>query len=117
MKLSLIDVDPASRYQIMTFVVEGSSGSKRVRLELRYLAAPEKWYISRYEAQTGNPICLYVPVVASYNELNDLLEPYAYKNIGSMVCVPLVDQPSSPDPTLNNWEEFALCWSENFYAE
>ena len=115
--LSLIDVDPDTMYQIMTMNITVKEQKKRIRLELRYLEAPETWYISVYDAQSGNPICLYVPVISCWDDLNDLFAPYAYKDIGQIVCVPMVDEPSSVNPTKHNWSEFALVWSDDFNAE
>ena len=105
-------VDPAIRYQIFTLVLAPDNHSTRFRIELRYLNEPQLWYISILNATTGDTICRYVPVIASYTAPNDLLKPFRHKGAGSLYCVPAVQYPSSENPGLENLAEFELVWGD-----
>jgi hypothetical protein len=96
--------------QIINLPIENIS--KRVVFELRYLYATDKWYFSFFDAQSGNPLCTYVPLVASYEYMDNLLEPFTHKRIGWLVCFPVVDEPTSVNPTKNNLAEFAIVWGD-----
>ena len=114
MNTSRINVEPSMLYQrqVLNLTVEGKT--KRTIFELRYLYKTDKWYISLFDAQSGNPYCLYVPVIASDKLLDNLLEPFAHKRIGWMACIPLGDGPSTGNPTRYNWDEFGLVWGDSF---
>ena len=116
MNLLEIILDPETLYQRQTFNIDVGSESKRITFELRYLFKPGKWYFSFYDAQSSEPLCTYVPLVASYGQINDLLEPFGYKDIGHMACIPAVDEPSSQDPGQYNLSEFRLIWGDSFAA-
>jgi len=90
-----------------------SSKAKRVMLEFIYKEKTNLWTVSVYDAQSGDPYCLRVPLISSRLYLNNLFAPFATKGIGDLVCIPIVDEPSSVNPSLNNWEEFALVWGED----
>ena len=59
-----------------------------------------------------------IPVVCSYEEVNDLLAPFRHlrggKGIGSLICLRGTDEPSTPDPAAGNLTGFQLCWSDTF---
>ena len=99
-------------YQRQVMNLEIGNTARRVIFELRYLDATDKWYFSLFDAQTGKPICTYVPLVASYEYMNNLLEPFTHKGIGWMVCFPVVDEPSSVNPQKGNLNEFAIVWGD-----
>lgn len=101
--------------QIVNLPIGGMS--KRIIFELRYLYATEMWYFSFFEAQSGKPICTYVPLITSYEAMNNLLEPFTHKGIGWLVCLPVVDEPSSVNPTMNNLSEFAIVWGDTLDGE
>lgn len=109
-----ITPDPSLLYQrqVLNLTVEGKT--KRIIFELRYLYKTEKWYFSMLDAQSGEPYCLYVPVIASSLFLNDLLGPFQHKRLGWMACLPIVDKPSSDNPGMYNWGEFGLVWGDGF---
>lgn len=104
--------EPNLLYQRQVINLEFEKGTKRVVFELRYLFRTDKWYFSLFDAQTSAVICSYVPLVASYEYMNNLLEPFGHKNIGWLVCFPVVDEPSSEDPTQYNLSEFAIVWGD-----
>ena len=100
------------RYQIFTLTVNPNGNQFRARVELRYLNEPQLWYLSIFDAASGESYCRYVPLIASYRYLNDLMKPFQHKNIGSIYCVPAVVSPSSTDPGLNNLGEFEIVWGD-----
>lgn len=107
-----IEVNPELLSQAIITTIEVKGVAKRVRFEFDYMEAPDKWYVSLYDAQSGESYCINIPVIASYTGKNDLFEPYHYKNIGELVCIPAVDEPSSTDPSIDNMDEFMVIWGE-----
>ena len=105
---------PSALYQQQVINLGSGDLSRRVIFELRYFYKTDKWYISMSDAQTGETICTCVPVIASYSFYINLLEPYYHKGIGWIMCVPVVDEPSSENPGRNNLDEFALFWGDEF---
>ena len=114
MNAAVLPFDPESLYQSVTFNAEVKGIACRLRVDLRHLTYTDKWYFSLYNAQTGEPYCLYVPVIASYVELNDLMRPFGHKEIGGIVCGAIIDNPSSDDPTEETIKEFAIVWGDTF---
>lgn len=107
-----LGVNPNKRYQIFTLGVEPDGFAIRARVELRYLNETKHWYLSIFNAASGEAICRYVPVIASYGQLIDLMGPFHYKHIGSIYCIPVTRQPSSLNPGLDNLAEFELVWGD-----
>ena len=114
MNAAVLPFDPESLYQSITFNAEIKGVTHRLRVDLRHLTYTDKWYFSLYDAQTGKPYCLYVPLIASYVELNDLMKQFEHKEIGGMVCGAIVDKPNSTDPTEETIKEFAIVWGDSF---
>ena len=114
MTLYRIDKTPGERYQIITITLPYKKDNIRLRFEIRYLNETGLWYLSLFNLQTGETCCRYVPIIASYEAVNNLLEPYAYKEMGCVACVPVVENPQSENPGLNNFNEFELVWGESF---
>ena len=112
MERSAIRIDPTIRYQIFTLSVDPDGISRRIRVEIRYLNEPQLWYISMFDASTGEAFFRYVPIIASYEFPNDLLKPFRHKHIGSLYCVPVVSEPQTTDPGLDNLGEFELIWGD-----
>ncbi len=107
-----LDIHPELKSQAIITSIEVKGNAKRVRFEFDYMEKPNKWFMSIYNTQSGESYVLNVPLVASYYAKNNLLAPYAYKDIGEVVCVPVVDEPSSVDPEGENLGEFAVIWGE-----
>lgn len=108
-----LDIHPELLSQAIITSITVKGVAKRVRFEFDYMEAVDKWYMAIYNAQSGESYCINVPLVASYEAKNNLLAPYAYKEIGEVVCVPLLDEPSSTDPQKDNLGEFAVIWGED----
>ncbi len=114
MYIITLDVSPEEKYQIFTINAEVAGVARRLRIELRYLEVNEKWYVSVFDAQSGENFCRYVPVVASYQEpVNNILAPYKYKGIGGIVCIPAIKDPSTEDPKFENISEFLIIWGDS----
>ena len=90
----------------------------QAQVELRFLPAPEKWFLSISDGITGEVYVNQIPVLCSYEILNDLLYPFRWlfqgSGIGSFFCVKGTDQPSSPDPGRHNLKEFILLWGDQW---
>lgn len=112
MEQSVLTLNPDIRYQIVHLNIDPDGFPLRARVEIRYLNEPGLWYLSIFDAATGDSVCRYVPIIASYNDLNDLMAPFHHKHIGSIYCIPTVANPSSQDPGLDNLGEFALVWGD-----
>ena len=114
MKLIKITPEPNVLYQQQVLNLTVNKKTTRVIFELRYLFRTDKWYVSLFDAQTGAPLCTYIPLVSSTIQLNNLLEPFSYKNLGWLACIPIVDEPSTENPSKNNLSEFAIVWGDSF---
>ena len=112
MTILSIPITSETLYKILTFNVVIGKNTKRFRMELRHLTYTDKWYISIFDAQSGEAYCRYVPVVASYNALNNLIALFAYKDIGWMACIPKISKPSSADPQEDNIDQFEIVWGD-----
>ena len=94
MTLYRIDARPDERYQIITVTLPLGRNNIRLRFEIRYLNEPG--------------------MIASYGGFNNLLEAFAYKQMGCLAVIPLVEHPQSENPGLNNLNEFEIVWGESF---
>lgn len=108
----IIPIDPNERYQAITVELSPYGNARRFRIEVRYLNESDRWYISVFDASTGEAFFRYVPVIASYEHVDNLIGHVYHKNIGCIFCIPIVDNPSSINPGLNNLSEFAIGWSD-----
>ncbi len=105
-------------WQVMYLSVSPDGNSFTAKVDLRYLKAPGKWFLSIVDATTGELYVNMIPVICSYIVLNDLLEPFRYlfggSGIGSFFCLRNTDHPSSADPGKNNLDEFQLYWGDRY---
>lgn len=110
-----VSVDPKIRYQSIIMTISPNGEPYRFNFSLRYLNEAEMWFISIEDADSGKSYCQYVPLIASYDpeNANNLLEPFKHKRIGCIFCIPIVNEPSSVDPGLDNLDEFAIIWGDN----
>ena len=113
MNILKIPVDKDALYQIFNFNANSGDVTIPLRVELRHLEYVNKWYLSVYNAQTGDPYCVYVPVVTSQDEMNNLMKPYEHKRFGWFCCVASADKASTEDPQEDNITEFELYWGDS----
>ena len=107
-----LNLDSKTYYQQMETNITVKGKTKRVRIELRYLDECEKWHLSMFDAQSGEAYFRFVPVTACNEDLNDLLSPFHYKNIGLVLCAAIVDEPSSENPKESNFNQFLVIWGD-----
>ena len=93
----------------------------QARVEMRYLPAPDLWVISIWDHSTGELLVNQIPLICSYGELNDLLEPFRYlregRGLGSLFVLKNTDEPATPDPAEWNLSEFMVLWGDTFHME
>ncbi len=103
-------------WQVMTLdaVIDGEPF--HMQLELRYLPAPDRWFVSIRDHADGELLVNQVPLVCSYGQANDLLEPFRHlrqgKGLGTLLCLRTADRPSTPDPAGGNLQEFTVILSD-----
>ena len=116
--MNMIVIRPVSGQKRQEKIVNLPIGkkSKRLVFNLYYRDKTDMWYISIYEAQSGLLVCGEVPVVNSGYYPNDLFEAYKHKEIGQIACIPMANNPSTENPSLNNWDEFALAWGDGIFG-
>ena len=113
MNIIYLNSDVDSLNQSSECIVTIGKEQRVVRFDIRYLEATHKWYASMYDRETGKPYFTYVPMVASYEDFNDLIRVFNYKGTGFMVCVPIMNEPSSVSPEKDNFSEFGVVWGDS----
>lgn len=108
----ILQIDPEENHQSVLITITVKGVAKFVRFDIDYHEQTQKWYVGLYDMEEEIYYCTNIPLVASYEYANDLFSPYHYKNIGRLVCVPSVDDPSTPDPSEGNLNEFNVVWGE-----
>ena len=88
----------------------------QARVDLRYLTGPGLWVLSISDAVTAQVYVNQIPLVCSYEKLNDLLFPFRWRyqgdGLGSLFCLKAVDRPRTIDPGPDNLDEFYLLWGD-----
>ena len=90
----------------------------QARIEIRYLPAPDQWVISIWDHATDTQLINQIPLICSYGQINDLLEPFRYlregRGLGSLFVLKNTDEPATPDPAEHNLFEFMVLWGDTF---
>ena len=88
------------------------------QIEIRYLPAPDQWYISIWDHAMGEMLVNQIPLICSYEQLNDLLLPFRHlrdgRGMGSLFCLRNTDQPKTADPAKGNLTEFQVLWGDTW---
>ena len=117
MEYTILPVTDSPR-QILLLPVSPNGRAFQARVELRYLAAAGLWFLSLSDAVTGALYVNQIPVICSYELVNDLLVPFRYlrdgAGLGSLFCLRNTDAPSTPDPAKGNLTEFQILWGDTF---
>ena len=102
-------------YQIKTFTISPDGNPTSLRVEIRRLVRLDKWFISIFNASTGENILQYLPLIGSdpEHEMNDILAQFGYKGIGSLVVLPKVSELAGTDPNEENLGLFEICWGDH----
>ena len=105
-------------WQVMTLDVVLDGEEFHAQVEIRYLPAPDQWVVSIWDHSSGELLVNMIPLVCSYEEVNDLLAPIRFlrggKGLGSLICLRGTDEPSTQDPTGTNLNEFQLIWTDTY---
>ena len=103
-------------WQVFTLDLVIDGAQFHAQVELRYLPAPDRWFISIWDHASGTLPVNMVPLVCSCGEANDLLLPFRHlrngRGLGTLLCLKGTDEPSTPDPSADNLTEFRLLWSD-----
>ena len=105
-------------YQVCYLPASPDGHAFQAKVELRYLSGPDQWVLSLADAVSGEIYVNQIPVICSFEDLNDLLFPFRWlfrgNGIGSLFCVKAVDSPASQDPGRDNLNEFYLIWGDQW---
>ena len=90
----------------------------QARIEIRYLPAPDQWVISIWDHASDKLLINQIPLICSYGQINDLLEPFRYlregRGLGSLFVLKNTEEPATPDPAEHNLSEFMVLWGDTF---
>ena len=82
----------ADPWQVMTLDLELDGEMFHAQLELRYLPAPDQWYVSIWDHSSSELLVNMIP----------------------LVCLRATDEPSTPDPAGKNLNEFIVAWGDTY---
>ena len=106
----------ADPWQVFTADANLDGEDFHAQIEIRYLPAPDQWFISVWDHARSELLINMIPLICSYGEPNDLLQPFRHlrdgKGLGTLLCLRATDTPSTPDPAKDNLTEFQLVWSD-----
>ena len=82
---------PANTWQVFTLDLFIDGEAFHAQIEIRYLPAPDQWYLSIWDHALGKMLVNQIPLICSYEQLNDLLMPFRHlrdgKGMGSLFCL------------------------------
>ena len=114
MEQIMLNVDNEVVDQIMTLPITPNGNRVQLRIRIEYRPYVGKYFASVWDAISGEAKLLNFPIVASEEgALNDLLKIIAYKEIGAMVCYPILNETTQEDPTEDTLEEYELLWGDS----
>ena len=112
-----LTLDP---WQVMTLDLSLDGEEFHAQVELRYLPGSDQWVVSIWDHSSSEMLVNMIPLICSYEEINDLLAPFRFlrdgKGLGSMICLRVIDEPSTAYPTGTNLSEFQVVWTDTYVA-
>ena len=106
----------SSPWQIFTLDMTLEGEGFQAQVELRYLPAPDRWFVSIWDHAAGELLVNMIPLVCSCGELNDLLRPFRHlrngKSLGSLFCLRGTEEPDTPDPTEKNLTDYQVLFGD-----
>ena len=109
----LLPLDPAEKRQRFTLDLKPGGRPARLRIDLRYLSAPDRWYIRFTDADTETPLTPAIPLTAGAG--NDLLAPFGHlyrgAGLGRLYIVPAGGTAGDADPAEHTLGAFAALWT------
>ena len=104
--------------QVFSISVSPDGVPLQARVEVRYLPAPDFWTISIWDESSGDLLINQIPLICSYDQINDLLYPFRHKRegrgLGSLFCLKAEDSPTTPDPSKDNLLQFQILWGDTY---
>ena len=104
--------------QVFTLDMHIDGIAFHVRVEVRYLTAPEIWVVSVWDNSSGELLINQIPLVCSYGQVNDLFQPFRHLRnglgMGSLFVIRNMDDPSTPDPAEGNLMEFRVLMGDTY---
>ena len=104
--------------QVLTLDLSIDGEGFHVRIEVRFLPAPEVWVISIWDDSSGELLINQIPLICSDGFVNDLAAPFRHlragKGVGSLFVIRAVDEPSTTDPGENNLTEFKVLFGDTY---
>ena len=108
-----LTMDP---WQVFTLDVVIDNVEFHAQVEIRYLPAPDQWFVSIWDHSTSELLVNMIPLICSYGEPNDLLRPFRHlregKGMGSMFCIRGTKETDTPDPSGKNLTDFKVFWGD-----
>ena len=105
-------------WQVFTLDLAIDGEPFHAQVELRYLPAPDRWFLSLWDHSRGEMLVNMIPVICSYGQVNDLLFPFGHlregRGLGSLFCIRGTDGPGAPYPAEGNLTEFQILWGDTF---
>ena len=78
-------------WQVFTLDLSIDGEAFHAQIEIRYLPAPDQWYLSIWDHALGEMLVNQIPLICSYEQLNDLLLPFRHlrdgKGMGTLFCL------------------------------
>ena len=103
-------------WQVFTLDVVIDNVEFHAQVEIRYLSAPDQWFVSIWDHSTSELLVNMIPLICSYGEPNDLLYPFRHlrggKGMGSMFCIRGTEKADTPDPSGKNLMDFKVFWGD-----
>lgn len=106
----------SSPWQVFTLDMTIGGEGFQAQVELRYLPAPDRWFVSIWDHAAGELLVNMIPLVCSCGEVNDLLRPFRHlrqgKGLGSLFCLRGTEEPDTPDPTEKNLTDYQVLFGD-----
>ena len=104
--------------QVFTTDLSIDGTAFHARVEIRYLSAPDQWVFSIWDNASSELLVNQIPLICSYDFLNDLLVPFRYirngAGLGSMFVIRNPDEIIGLDPKKDTLDLFVVFWGDTF---
>ena len=108
-------------WQVFTLDLSIDGEPFHAQAEVRYLPAPDRWFLSVWDHAGGELLANQIPLVCSCGSVNDLLKPFRHlrggKGLGTLFCLRNTDEPKTPDPAGGNLTEFRIIWTDTYNGQ
>ena len=105
-------------WQVFTLDLMINGDPFHAQVEIRYLPVPNQWVLSIWDHSSGDLLVNQIPIVCSYEYINDLLSPFTFlrdgRGLGSLFCLRAADDPKTKDPAKGNLTEFNIIWGKTY---